>query len=135
MTGDWHFKVMFFCVKDEPRKKASLAGERMPVNSNHSLFDLGIRDMSKELERTGVLSGNAPVFVANHYRAIADIAISEVQAHRFPKRVTNRCVNQGLDTPKQVETLLYHYLRRLPEQLSGRELALFNEWLLTIHYE
>ncbi len=76
MTSDWHFKVMFSCVKDEPRRKASLAGNGMAIDTNPSLGDLSIRDMSVELERAGVCSNKAPVFVANHYRAIADIAAS-----------------------------------------------------------
>ncbi|MEL6682424.1 MAG: hypothetical protein AAFQ09_07240, partial [Pseudomonadota bacterium] len=61
--------------------------------------------MSLELERAGVYSNKAPVFVANHYRAIADIAVAEVQAERLPKRVTNRCINQWLDTYEQIQTL------------------------------
>jgi hypothetical protein len=135
MTGDWHFKVMFFCVKDEPRKKASLAGEGMPVNSNHSLADRGIREMSKELRRAGVYLDSAPVFVANHYRAIADIVLSELQAERFPRRATNRCINQWLDTREQVGTLISKYLCHLPNQLEGPELLIFNDWLLGIRYE
>ena len=135
MTGDWHFKVMFFCVKDEPRKKASLAGEGMPINSNDSLADLGIREMSKDLKREGVISHDAPVFVANHYRAIADIVMSEVQAKRVPRRVTNRCINQWLDTKEQVGMLISDYLFHLPKQLAGTELELFNGWLSTINYE
>ena len=135
ITGDWHFKVMFFCVKDEPRKMASLAGEGMPVNSNSSLADRGIREMSKELKRGGVISHDAPVFFANHYRAIADIAFSEVQALKIPRRATNRSINQWLDTKEQVDTLISNYLVRLPKQLAGPELELFNCWLSTIHFE
>ncbi|WP_424965395.1 hypothetical protein [Dinoroseobacter sp. S375] len=135
LTGDWHFKVMFFCVKDEPRKMASLAGEGMPVNSNHSLADRGIREMSKELQRGGVIFGDAPVFVANHYRAIADIVISELQAKRVPRRVTNRCINQWLDTKEQVGMLISNYLAHLPKQLAEQELELFNSWFSTIHFE
>jgi hypothetical protein len=135
MTGDWHFKVMFFCVIDEPRKKASLAGKGMAVNTNPSLGDLGIRDMSVELERAGVRHNKAPVFVANHYRAIADIAVSEVQAERFPKRVTNRCINQWLDTYEQVQTLCSEYLALLPRQLEGVKLRIFEDWISTIHFE
>ena len=135
MTGDWHFKVMFFCVKDEPRKKASLAGEGMPINSNDSLADLGIREMSKDLKREGVISHDAPVFVANHYRAIADIVMSEVQAKRFPKRATNRCINQWLDTEEQVDTLISEYLSHLPNQLEGSALSIFNDWFLGVRYE
>lgn len=135
LTGDWHFKVMFFCVTDQPRKKASLAGKGMAVNTNPSLGDFGVRDMSLELERAGVCSNKAPVFVANHYRAIADIAVSEVQAERFPKRVTNRCINQWLDTYEQIQTLSSEYLALLPQQLEGVELRIFEDWWSTIHFE
>jgi hypothetical protein len=134
-TGDWHFQVSFFCSTEEPRKSATLAGKGMDVDTTPSLGELGVRDMAAVLERNKVCTDCGPVFAANHYRAIADLALAEVQEKRFPRRVTNRCINQWLDTPEQVETLLDHYLCPILSQLSGAELVLYNEWLSTIHYE
>ncbi len=134
-TGDWHFLVSFFCAADEPRRSASLAGHGMEIDTTPSLGDLGVRDMAEILECQNVRANSGPVFVANHYRAIADIAFAEVQGKHFPRRVTNRGVNQWLDTPEQVGTLVSEYLDCLPSQLSGTELALYNEWLSTIRFE
>ncbi|WP_372574839.1 hypothetical protein [Ruegeria jejuensis] len=91
--------------------------------------------MADELAREKVRPNTGPVFVANHYRAIADLAIAEVQAGFFPRTVTVRCVNQWLDTREQIDTLKNEYLRHLPKQLSGTELAIYEDWLSTIRYE
>lgn len=64
-TGDWHFKVMFFCAADEPPKVARLAGEGMRIDTTPALGELGVRDMSDELDRKKVKAKRGPVYVAN----------------------------------------------------------------------
>ena len=134
-TGDWHFKVMFFCAADEPPKMATLAGEGKEIDTTPSLGDRGVRDMSHELARRKVKAMAGPIYVANHYRAIADLALAELIKGRVPMTVTGRVVNQWLDTEDQIATLVQDYLVPLGDQLASEAREAYNEWLPTIHYE
>lgn len=134
-TGDWHFKVMFFCTIDEPPKIARLAGEGTEIDTTLSLGDRGVRDMSAELTRLRVTEENGPVYVANHYRAIADLALMELLRDRVPMTVTARCINQWLDTEDQIDKLLQDYLIPLGDQLDGVAREAYDAWLPTIKHE
>ena len=134
-TGDWHFKVMFFCAADEPPKVASLAGEGMRIDTTPSLGELGIRDMSDELARKQVRAMSGPVYVANHYRAVADLALVEIMKGRIPMTVTARVINQWFDTEDQIAMLVQDYLVPLGGQLTGEARTVYNKWLPTISYE
>jgi hypothetical protein len=134
-TGDWHFKVMFFCAPDEPKKVATLAGEGTEVDTTPSLGERGVRDMAKELARRRVQPFAGPVYVANHYRAIADLAMPELMKGRVPLRVTSRAINQWLDTEEQVQTLVDDYLVPLGDQLTGAAREAYEAWLPTVSYE
>lgn len=97
-TGDWHFKIMFFCVAHEQPKEAKLTGGRTKVDTTPSLGERGVRDMSSELARAKVTESSGPIYVANHYRAIADLALAELMKGRVPMTVTVGCINQWFDT-------------------------------------
>ena len=134
-TGDWHFKVMFFCAANEPPKVANLAGEGMKIDTTPTLGTRGVRDMSDELARRKVKAMAGPVYVANHYRAIADLALVELIKGRVPMTVTVRVVNQWLDTEDQIAMLVQDYLFPLEGQLVGEAREAYQTWLPTICYE
>lgn len=134
-TGDWHFKVMFFCAADEPQKVANLAGEGTDIDTTPTLGARGIRDMANELACKNVQPLSGPVYVANHYRAISDLAMSDLSRGRVPMSVTARSINQWFDTEEQIGTLVCDYLAPLRAQLSGEGIASFEVWLPTIQYE
>jgi hypothetical protein len=73
-TGEWHFLTAFF-DDTEKNRSAPLAGQGKSVNTIPSLGNLGIREMSQVLKAQQIVSDNVPVYVANHYREIADLAM------------------------------------------------------------
>ena len=134
-TGDWHFKVMFFCMDGGPRDTANLAGEGTDVDSTPSLGSYGVRDMADELARKKVLPKCGPVHVANHYRAITDLALEEFLHRRVPMTVSVRTINQWLDTEAQMEILVRDYLVSLGDQLIGEAREIYESWLPTVQYD
>ncbi len=135
LTGDWHFMMCFYCPADRPPVKIQLAGEGAAVDTIPSLGSRGIRNMADELVNQQILDNNStPVWVANHARAIADLAMGVVGCSRQPYIVTVNEINQWLDTREQVDELVHVYLEPLRQQKEGADLALYDEWLQTIHY-
>ncbi|NJM77987.1 MAG: hypothetical protein HC852_22190 [Acaryochloridaceae cyanobacterium RU_4_10] len=136
-TGDWHFQSAFFNRADYPSRNRSipLAGEGETVNTVPSLGTRGVRDMAEVLiqEQIPILP-NQSVYVANHYRAIADLAMMDLQEGKMPICVTNQAINSWLDTPEQIEHLKQYYLEPIANQLSGQALRVFKEWILTVSF-
>jgi hypothetical protein len=136
-TGDWHFHSAFFYRADFHPSDCSipLAGLGETVDTVASLGTKGIRDMANVMAQAQIpTKPNQPVYVANHYRAIADLAMLELQQARIPSCATNEAINNWLDTPEQIEHLRQHYLEPLENQLSGEALRVFNEWILTVNF-
>lgn len=133
-TGDWHFRPMFF-EEGEPRRAALIAGESGRVNTNPALGQKGIREMSQILEQQNVLPAQGPVYVADHYRAIADLAMLQLSQGKVPTIATNREINAWLDTEEQVNHLITEYLIPLRSQRDDDALAAYDQWITTIHYD
>lgn len=110
LTGDWHFKVAFFCDSSESPKTASLAGNGQRIDTNCALGGLGVRDMAHVLAAKKVRENTGPVYVANHFRAITDLAFDDFLEDRTPGVITPQTVNQWLDTDAQVRQLIDEYL-------------------------
>lgn len=134
-TGDWHFLTTFFSPADEPPIEAKLAGEGQEVDTTPSLGSRGVRDMADVLLDRKITTNNAvPVWIANHFRAIADLAELALRSENQPYTVTVYQVNQWLDTKSQVDELVTNYLAPLRKQKKGAELAKWDAWLKTIRY-
>lgn len=137
-TGDWHEIGALFTNAKYP-SVAKLAGKGCPVDTTRSLGKRGIRDMTHILEGRDLIEpGHGPVWIANHYRAIADFAMLDrikCLAPPQPTMIEVRIVNKYLDTEAQVEHLLEHYLKPLRNQLNRREQKAFDKWLPTIIYD
>ncbi|MCY3878961.1 MAG: hypothetical protein OXF74_07255 [Rhodobacteraceae bacterium] len=90
--------------------------------------------MSAVLARQTGYEHDGPVWMANHYRAIADIAIRALRKPDLPYFVPNETISQWLDTRDEVTTLVRDWLVPLRGQKSGDDLERFNTWLATIRY-
>lgn len=133
-TGDWHFRPMFF-REGNPHHPALIAGKNCRVNTNPTLGQKGIREMSKILEQQNVLPAKKPVYVADHYRAISDLAMFQLIEGKVPTIATNGEINAWLDTAEQLNHLITEFLIPLHPQLSGAALGTYEQWIETIQYE
>lgn len=92
--------------------------------------------MSSLLVRRDVIpEGCGEVWVANHYRAIADYALLDVRdgrCLRWPRFVPVYTINQWLDTKQQIELLVEEYLKPLSKQLPPDEREIHEAWLPTV---
>jgi hypothetical protein len=132
-TGDWHFEPTFF---DHPDRPIPLAGIGEDVDTTPSLGTKGVRDMARILIQAQIpIPPGQAVYVANHYRAIADLAMLELQKGHRPRITTNSTINSWLDTSEQIEQLKQEYLAPLRQQLSGPSLAAFEDWILTVFFD
>lgn len=134
-TGDWHYDPNFFAHVDHPHI-ASRAGPGFSADTTPSLGSKGVRDMADLLATQEIIpAGVGPFWVANHYRAIADWGMLDMQAGNCPPKpmMTGACtINQWLDTPEQVEHLVKEYLRPLRTQLTPTQKAAFDQWIPTV---
>lgn len=136
-TGDWHFQPYFFeQATDSPdRKSIPLAGKGQQIDTTLSLGHQGVRDMSSILLKEKIpIPPGIPVYVANHYRAIADLVMLDLQKSRVPSIADNQAINSWLDTAEQIDHLKRDYLERLVVQLSGEPLRIFKQWLQTVTF-
>jgi hypothetical protein len=133
-TGDWHFRTAFFNEADAERA-APLAGDGERVNTIPSLGIRGIREMSQILKAQEIISEDMPVYVANHYRAIADLAMLHLSQGQMPTIATAQQINDWLDTEAQVNLLVRDYLTPLRVQLDEGIRDIFDQWIATVRYE
>jgi len=75
------------------------------------------------------------VWVANHYRAIADMAMDRLQnwswsAETFPAHQ----IDEWLWSEEDFDILVGDYLKPMRAQIRGRIREAFDEWLPTVVY-
>lgn len=138
-TGDRHFRDYFFGF---PKGTVTpLAGSGGVVDTTPSLGSKGVRDMGKIIAEHEIQSYNGPVYVANHYRALADIAAHDLlmesvdNLNQAPLEcilspwTINDCLN---NVEAELERLIEGYLRPLRSQLNGSRREAFERWLPTV---
>lgn len=136
-TGDWHFQPYFYEQTEGslPKKHLPLAGKGQKVDTTPALGHQGVRDMSSVLSQQRLpIPSEQPVYVANHYRAISDLVLLDIQKSRMPSVADNAAINSWLDTADQVDHLKRDYLERLAIQLSGQPLRIFKQWIQTVKF-
>ena len=131
LTGDWHFDVSFFGYPE--RHYAPIAGPNGLVDTTPSLGSRGVRDMGRLIADWGIKPYEGPVWVANHYRAIADMAMDRLQnwewsASTFPAHQ----IDEWLWSEEDFDILVRDYLKPMRGQISGRGREAFDEWLPTV---
>lgn len=129
-SGAEHFEATYFGGR-EPHY-AEVAGTGTAVDSTPSLGSKGVRDMAERLEKLKVKPHNGPVYVANHFRAIADIALKELQQGDGPVFATPHKINDWIRTREDMETLREDYLKPMRSQLGKAEREAFDQWIPTI---
>lgn len=134
-TGDWHFENTFFIRDGNPDRSALLAGPDGRVDTNPSLKNLGVREMSDILISQNVIEQKTPVYVANHYRALADLVMVDLKLGRVPTFANVSAINDWLDSEDQIKTLKDDYLVPLSNQLSGDTKNMFDIWLETVSFQ
>lgn len=133
-TGDWHFDTAWFDYTDGPHRTAPIAGPDGLIDTTPALGERGVRDMGEVLAAKRVTAGQGPVYVADHYRAIADIAMVELAQGRVPTVATASVINQWFDTAEQIERLR-SYLLPLRAHLGTGGREAFDTWIKTIRFD
>ena len=138
-TGGLHFQEYYFGYV-EPTV-TPLAGPGGRVDSTPSLGSKGVRDMGRIIADHKIQPYNGSVYVANHYRALADIALSSLTNRPLqdlreiePKSVlsaweANDMLNSDDD---EIQHLVDEYLKPLRSQLKGLRKETYDKWLPTI---
>ena len=110
-TGDRHFEASFFGYPERPY--VLLAGKNGWVDTTPTLGSRGVRDMGRLISDRGIKPYDGPVWVANHYRAIADLAILMLQG-RCSAEVLPACeINDWLWSEEDIDILVEDYLKPL----------------------
>lgn len=138
-TGGLHFQDYYFGYV-EPTV-TPLAGPGGRVDSTPSLGSKGVRDMGRIIADHKIRPYNGPVYVANHYRALADIALSSLTNRPLQdlREIEPQCVlsawevNDMLNSDEdEIRHLLDEYLKPLRSQLQGLRKETYDKWLPTI---
>ena len=138
-TGDRHFQDYFFGFV-EPTV-TPLAGPGGIVDSTPSLGTKGVRDMGRIVADRKIQPHNGPVYVANHYRALADIALDSLMhcpsldLRKLESRdiLSAWDVNDMLNSEdSEIRHLIEEYLNPLRGQLKGLRRETYDRWLPTI---
>lgn len=138
-TGDRHFQDYFFGFVDPT--VTPLAGPGGIVDSTPSLGTKGVRDMGRIIADRKVQPYKGPVYVANHYRALADIALDSLMyaplaalRESEPRDILSAWdVNDMLNSEdSEIRYLVDEYLKPLRGQLEGLRRETYDRWLPTI---
>ncbi len=133
-TGDWHADVPFVISAEDPRV-LTLAGPGGWSDTTPSLGSKGVRDKAHLLEGKYVAPGCGPIWVANHFRAIADYVMVDTAGcwcAKYPRHVPVYQINQWLNTRDEIEHLVEEYLKPLRNQLTPGEKEIHDGWLPTV---
>lgn len=138
-TGDRHFQDYFLGFVDPT--VTPLAGLGGIVDSTPSLGTKGVRDMGRIIADRKVQPYKGPVYVANHYRALADIALDSLMyvplaalRESEPRDILSAWdVNDMLNSEdSEIRYLVDEYLKPLRGQLEGLRRETYDRWLPTI---
>lgn len=132
-TGSWARYDTFF-YPEKKQKSARVAGEGGLVNTNPIFGSFGVREMSQQLEREKVLRATRPVYVADHYRAVADLIMLQIQDDYNQLLISNQQINDWMKSEDNLEYLITRFLAPLRDALPGQMLEAFEQWLTTLHF-
>ena len=118
-----------------------LAGPGGIVDSTPRLGSKGVRDMGRIIAGHKIQPYNGPVYAANHYRALADIALGsltnwplhELREIEAPDILSAWEVNDMLNSEgDEIQHVIDEYLKPLRSQLKGLRKETYDWWLPTI---
>lgn len=132
LSGDWQFELSFFGFPEGTY--AHLAGGNGLVDTTFSLGSRGVREMGHLIAENGIKPYDGPVWVANHYRAIADMVMHELEG-RCSEEVLPACqISDWMWSEEDFDILVKDYLKPLRRQLRGPQREAFSRWLPTVVY-
>ena len=134
-TGDWHFVNAFFTLASQPQDVPLYGAGGAWIDTHQGLGSLGIRDLSAIVRQQGLIAPEGPVWVANFYRAIADIVALDARAQRSPGMASVATINQWLDTPEEIAHLKEDYLAPLAAQFQGDSAAWMARFLGEVRFQ
>ena len=120
-----------FKARNQPRRPTPDTPVLIP-DTTPTLGSKGVRDMAELLGKYKVKPYSGPVYVANHYRAIVDLALQELQEGERPVFATARRINDWIRTREDMETLREEYLNPIRPQLGKAEKQAFDKWIPSI---
>ena len=134
-TGGWHFDSAFFALSEDDTRAVPLAGQGPDTlaDTTPQLGARGVRDMTEVAVAHGLFGAaegraRGGFWVADHYRAITDLAMLHLADGEVPSIATPREINAWLDTEEQIETLRRDYLAPLGAALDGQAREAFEGW-------
>ncbi|MDR2091655.1 MAG: hypothetical protein LBP62_08455 [Clostridiales bacterium] len=124
-SGDWHFYTVWFSPFEET---VTLYGEGQERNTNEIYGTFGIYDKKAVLERYGISSETPEVYVANHYRAILDLAYCCAKRKRMNPVIGGTM--DYFDTEEQKTMILELAAKMLDvKYLAEDEQAALKDWI------
>jgi hypothetical protein len=99
-SGDWHQFIWW----SDTKRKAKLFGKKQAFDTTNILGDFGIADRKAEIIEFGLETEYKKVYVADHYRAILDIALYGAYSGRMGEAIG--AGREYLDTKEQLNVLL-----------------------------
>lgn len=92
-----------------------------------------MRDVGRQIANAGIKPYEGPVWVANHCRAIADIAVDRLQDWSWSaETLPAHQINDWLWSEEDFDILVRDYLKPMRGQIRGRTTEAFDEWLPTV---
>ena len=92
--------------------------------------------MGRLIAGYGIKPSDGPVWAANHYRAIADMAMDRLcnwrwEATMFP----DHQIAEWLWSEEDSDILVEEYLKPMRQQIRGPRREAYDEWLPTVVYD
>lgn len=134
-TGGWHFRDYWFHLRGVSDRTPPIAGKGGIINTTPWLGERGVRDMGAVLMRHGITADASPVYVANHYRAIADLVFEDLIVGDEPMTATVREINSWLHTEAEIDTLRAEYILPLRDALDAAGRSVFDLWQKTLIWD
>ncbi len=143
VTGDWHDDVLLDGTEGPSELPCVGRGELLDTTPSLGVF--GVRNMASVLSEIYGRDIPGPVWVADHYRAIADLVMDDqrlfarvtdpVRSHVLRRQATVRAINAWLDTREQVDWLVRGFLTPMRRQMNVIAGHLYDKWLPTVVWQ
>lgn len=122
-TGGWHFLSYF--DRESGVAKVSLAGIHYPATTGY-FVDLGIPDVTDQLAELGWATGGRRLYMADHYRAAADMIVKWLLSD---SKHCNVEVAEWFPSPADRQKLLRLLDLAKPKLLAVGRLKKLEAWL------
>ena len=124
-SGDWHFTGVWFSAAPAT---VDLWGKGQKYDTVSIFGKFGIADRKADVKKTGLKSDYPKVYIADHYRAILDLAIAGAISGNMS--LVKGATTDYLDTKEQKEYVLAEAEKALAsDRLTKSQKILLNDWI------